>query len=223
LEMSLFGRVSLSSLFTRVNPISILAAGVAVAGLFLPWWGVTQTGAAIGRVHLQWTIWNPPHFNLRVTGANTIYWNFALSSVSVLVLGLIAASLVVVGSITLLRRYLIAGLVLSALSLVVYTVAVDYVTTNYCVTALCIQGPVGALSVPGASVNWGFQSGFYIFLLAVLLLAAGVFLNRMIVHTATPRTTTSPVSSASSMQSCSKCGTSLQTGARFCSSCGTAV
>jgi len=213
----------MSSLFSRVNPISIIAVGFAIAGLYLPWWGVTQTGAAIGRVHLQWTIWNPPHFNIRVAGASTLYWNFALSSISVLALGLIAASLVVVGSITLLRRYLVAGLALSALSLVVYTVAVDYVTTNYCVTALCIQGPVGALSVPGATVNWGFQSGFYIFLLAVLLLAAGVLLNRMIVHTTTPRAMTSPVSTTSPMRSCAKCGTRIQTGAKFCSSCGTAV
>ena len=207
----MFGKVPLSSLFMRVNLVTVLSAGVALAGLFLPWWGVTQTGTAIGRVHLQWSIWNPPHFNLRVAGANTIYWNFALSSVSVLVLGLIAASLVVVGSVTLLRKYLIAGLVLSALSLIVYTVAVDYVTTNYCVTALCIQGPIGALSVPGATVNWGFQSGFYIFLLAVLLLAAGVLLNRMIVYTATPRTMTSPVTTVSTAKSCSKCGTNFQT------------
>lgn len=207
----------------RVNLITVLSAGVALAGLFLPWWGVTQTGSAIGRLHLQWSIWNPPQFNLRVAGASSLYWNFALSSVSVLVLGLIAASLVVVGSVTLLRRYLIAGLVLSSLSLIVYTVAVDYVTTNYCVTPLCIQGPIGALSVPGATVNWGFQSGFYIFLLAVLLLAAGLLLNRMIVHTATPPIATSPVSPASTMQSCSNCGTTLRTGAKFCSNCGTAV
>lgn len=171
----------MSSIFTRINVVTVLSAGVALAGLFLPWWGVTQTGATIGRLHLQWSIWNPPHFNARIAGATNLYWNFALSSVSVLVLGLIAASLVIVGSVTLLRRYLIAGLILSALSLVVYTVAVDYVTTNYCVTALCIQGPIGAVSVPGATVNWGFQSGFYIFLLAVLLLAAGVLLNRLLV------------------------------------------
>lgn len=165
----------------RVNLITVLSAGFALAGLFLPWWGVTQTGTAIGHVHLQWSIWNPPHFNTRIAGATNLYWNFALSSISVLVLGLIAASLVVVGSVTLLRRYLIAGLILSALSLIVYTLAVDYVTTNYCITALCIQGPIGALSVTGATVDWGFQSGFYIFLLAVLLLAAGVLLNRLLV------------------------------------------
>ena len=164
----------------RVNLVTVLSAGVALAGLFLPWWGVTQTGTAIGRLHLQWSIWNPPHFNTRIAGATNLYW-ISLSSISVLILGLIAASLVVVGSVTLLRRYLIAGLVLSALSLIVYAVAVDYVTTNYCVTPLCMQGPIGALSIPGATVNWGFESGFYIFLLAVLLLAAGVLLNQLLV------------------------------------------
>ena len=174
----------------RVNIVTVLSAGVALAGLFLPWWGVTQTGTTIGRLHLQWSVWNPPHFNTRIAGASTLYWNFALSSVSVLVLGLIAASLVVVGSVTLLRRYLIAGLILSALSLIVYTVAVDYFTTNYCVTALCIQGPIGAISIPGATVDWGFQSGFYIFLLGFLLLAAGVLLNKLLVR---ERTTTRQV------------------------------
>src|SRR5205807_9955637 len=67
--------------------------------------------------------------------------------VSVLVLVLVATALVVVGSLTLLRRYLLGGLVLSALAPVVYVVAINYVTMNYCLSPFCVSGPVGVESV----------------------------------------------------------------------------
>ena len=172
----------MSSLAWRVNPVTILSAAITIVGLFLPWWGVDITGGGINRIRLLWNVWNPPHFNGRVAGATTLYWNFALSSVSVLVLALIAASLVIVGSLTLIRKYLVAGLILSGLSLVVYSAAVDYVTRNYCLTPLCVQGPIGIVSVPGVDATWGFQSGFYVTLLAILVLAAGLLLNSLLVR-----------------------------------------
>jgi len=113
-----------------------------------------------------------------------VSWNFTISSVSVLVLVLVATALVVVGSLTLLRRYLLGGLVLSALAPVVYAVAINYVTMNYCLSQFCVSGPVGVESVSrvsGLSVDWGFQSGFYIFLLAVLVLLAGLIFNSRLV------------------------------------------
>jgi hypothetical protein len=97
-----------------------------------------------------------------------------------LILVLVATALVVVGSITLLRRYLLAGLVLSALAPVVYVVAIDYVTMNYCLSPFCVSGPIGSESVLGApriGVAWGFQIGFYIFLAAVVVLIVGLVLN----------------------------------------------
>jgi len=186
----------MSSLLARVNPVSIVSVALAVASLFLPWWGVDITGVNINRVPIHRNLWNPPRFNTRIPGATTVYWNFALSSISVLILALIAASLIIVGSVTLLRRYLLAGLILSVLSLGVYALAVDLVTRSYCLIApLCVSGPIGAESFSGASgltVVWGFQSGYYIFILAILALVGGLLFNRLLTsYTVTTQTLTS--------------------------------
>ena len=63
---------------------------------------------------------------------------------------------------------------------VVYAIAINYVSMNYCLSPFCVSGPVGRESVPGIpglGVVWGFQSGFYIFLAAVLVLVAGLLFN----------------------------------------------
>src|SRR3989475_3704840 len=167
---------SLSTIPWRINPVSILAAAISLIGAFLPWWGFDVSGISINQAH-RWTIWNPPRFNTQVPGGAAISWNFTISSISVLVLVLVATALVVVGSITLLRRYLLGGLVLSALAPVVYAVAINYVTMNYCLSPFCVSGPVGSESVsgiPGLGVVWGFQSGFYTFLVAGVGLRWGV-------------------------------------------------
>src|SRR5260370_8121194 len=170
---------SLSIISWKVNPVSSLGAAMALVGAFLPWWGFDVSGIISNSGH-RWTIWNPPRFNTQVPGAAAVSWNFTISTVSVLVLVLVATALVVVGSITLLRRYLLGGLVLSALAPVVYAVAINYVTMNYCITPFCVSGPIGSESVSrasGLSVAWGFQIGFYVFLAAVLVLILGLLFN----------------------------------------------
>ena len=191
----------MSSLLWRVNPVTIISAAIAMAGLFLPWWGIDVTGTNIDRVRIHWNIWNPPRL-ARLSGAPTLYCNIALSSTTVLALALVGASLVVVGSLTLMRKYLIAGLGLSTASLAIYTIVVNYVTANYCLVAtICGTGPVGTAPFPGIAslrVDWGFQSGFYITLLAVLLLAAGLLLNNLLVQHNPTRRYYSPQVSATS-------------------------
>lgn len=202
----------------KFNPVSIVAAAIALVGAFLPWWGFDLSGSGQPRV---WTIWNPPRFNTQVPGAAAVSWNFTVSSISVLVLVLVATALAVVGSITLLRRYLIGGLVLSALAPVVYTVAINYVTMNYCFSRFCFSGPVGGL--PGLGVVWGFQIGFYVFLVAVLVLTAGLIFNsRLTGERVTSGMMTTHMSSGTVLASCSKCGATMSSQAKFCSSCGEA-
>jgi len=216
---------SLSIIQWRLNPVSILAAAMALVGAFLPWWGFDLSGINSAQAH-RWTIWNPPRFNTQVPGAAAVSWNFAISSISVLVLVLVATALVVVGSITLLRRYLLGGLVLSALAPVVYAVAINYVTMNYCLSPFCVSGPVGSESVsgiPGLGVVWGFQSGFYTFLVAVLILVAGLLFNSRLsgnlVPTGAMRT---HLSTGNVAASCPKCGSNLQSQSKFCPNCGEA-
>src|SRR6266704_5572910 len=204
---------SLSIIQWRLNPVSILAAAMALVGAFLPWWGFDLSGINSAQAH-RWTIWNPPRFNTQVPGAAAVSWNFTISSISVLVLVLVATALVVVGSITLLRRYLLGGLVLSALAPVVYAVAINYVTMNYCLSPFCVSGPVGSESVSratGLSVAWGFQNGFYVFLASALVLLAGLIFNSRfsggLVTTGIVRT---PVSIGPTTVSCSNCGSNLE-------------
>src|SRR6266852_7219848 len=216
---------SLSIISWKINPVSILGAAMALVGVFLPWWGFYFSGIGSSQTH-RWTIWNPPRFNSQVPGASAVSWNFTLSSVSVLILVLVATALVVVGSITLLRRYLLAGLVLSALAPVVYVVAIDYVTMNYCITPFCVSGPVGSESVSrasGLSVAWGFQIGFYVFLAAVLVLIAGLLFNsRLGRGQVTTGRVRIPVFTGPTSVSCSKCGANLQSQSKFCPNCGQA-
>ena len=205
--------------------MSILAAAIALVGAFLPWWGFDLSGINSAQAHL-WTIWNPPRFNTQVPGAASVSWNFTISSVSVLVMVLVAPALVVVGSITLLRRYLLGGLVLSALAPAAYAVAINYVTMNYCITPFCVSGPVGSESVsraPGLSVVWGFQSGFYVFLAAVLVLIVGlVFNTRLERGQVTAGTLRMPVFPRPASASCSKWGAELRSQTKFCPNCGQA-
>ena len=214
---------SLSIIQWRINPISILAAAMALVGAFLPWWGFDTSGIGSNQAR-RWTIWNPPRFNTQVPGGATVSWNFTISSISVLVLVLVATALVVVGSITLLSRYLVGGLVLSALAPVVYAVAINYVTMNYCLSPFCVSGPVGRESVsgiPGLGVVGGFQIGFYIFLAAFLVLVAGLMFNsRLAPGLVTTGVVRTHVSLGSVAASCSKCGSSLQSQSKFCANCG---
>src|SRR6267143_6386895 len=216
---------SLSIISWKVNPVSILGAAMALVGAFLPWWGFDVSGV-ISTQARRWTVWNPPRLNTQVAGAAAVSWNFTISRVSVLVLVLVATALVVVGSITLLRRYLLGGLVLSALAPVVYAVAINYVTMNYCITPFCVSGPIGSESVsgaPGLCVAWGFQSGFYVFLAAVLVLTVGlVFNSRLAGGLVTSGRARIMVPPGPTTVSCAKCRTNLRSQSKFCPNCGQA-
>ena len=198
---------------------------MALVGAFLPWWGFDVSGIISNQAH-RWTIWNPPRLNTQVPGASLVSWNFTISSVSVLILVLVATALVVVGSITLLRRYLLGGLVLSALAPAVYAAAINYVTMNYCITPFCVSGPVGSESVsraPGLGVVWGFQIGFYVFLAAVLVLIGGLVFNpRLAGGLVTSGSARIMVPPGPTTVSCAKCGSNLRSQSKFCPNCGQA-
>jgi hypothetical protein len=215
----------LSIIQWRLNPVAILAAAIALVGAFLPWWGFDLSGINSAQAH-RWTIWNPPRFNTQVPGAATVSWNFTISSISVVILVLVATALIVVGSITLLRQYLLGGLLLSALAPAVYAVAINYVTMNYCLSPFCVSGPIGSESVSGIprlGVVWGFQKGFYIFLVAVLVLVAALMFNaRLTGSLVTTGAMSTRLSTGNVAASCPKCGSSFQSQSKFCSNCGQA-
>src|SRR2546430_16981662 len=108
---------SLSIILWRINPVSILAAAIALVGAFLPWWGFDVSGISINQVH-RWTIWNPPRFNTQVPVGATFSWNFIISSFSVLVLVFFCQSLALVGILTLFVSFFLWGHLFSAFATV---------------------------------------------------------------------------------------------------------
>jgi hypothetical protein len=173
----------MSTAYWRINPVAMIGAAVAVISVFLPWWGIYELLAATNVLLGRWSLWSPPSSSaLRRLSptrapAASISQTFAYSSLLVLVLVLVVASLALAGSLTLRRKYLIAGIGLSILTIIAYAIAITYVTTNYCLTPLCASGPIGTASFAGTAFSWGFETGFYIFIASAVVLALAIFLN----------------------------------------------
>ncbi|TMI49515.1 hypothetical protein E6H22_03330 [Candidatus Bathyarchaeota archaeon] len=86
----------------------------------------------------HWTLWSPPgSAALRRLGrpdslsTASISQTFIISSLIVLILALVAALLALAGGLTLVRKYLVAGLVVSILIPIAYTISIAYVTSSY--------------------------------------------------------------------------------------------
>jgi hypothetical protein len=180
----------MSAGYWRINPVAMISAAVAVISVFLPWWGIYELFATTDVLLSRWSLWSPPTAGaLRRLGrpmpasAASVSQTFAYSSLVVLLLVLVVASLALAGSLTLRRKYLVAGLGLSILTPIAYTIAIAYVTANYCLTPLCVSGPIGSASFAGTTFTSGFETGFYIFIASIVVLALALFLNNSLART----------------------------------------
>jgi hypothetical protein len=185
----------MSTAYWRINPVAMIAAAVALISVFLPWWGIYELFATSSFLLGRWALWNPPGATaLRRIGhpmqvsAASVSQTFAYSSLIVLLLALIVASLALAGGLTLHRRYLVVGLGLSILTPIAYAISIAYVTSNYCLAvlnALCPSGPIGAASFAGTTLTWGFETGFYIFIVSIFVLVIALVLNDSLGRTTT--------------------------------------
>ena len=101
-----------------------------------------------------------------------------------LILALVAASLALAGGLTLVRKYLVAGLVVSILTPIAYTITIAYVTSSYCLLfPLCASGPIGNGTAFGTTYTWGFETGFYIFIVGIVVFALSLVLNNSLART----------------------------------------
>ncbi len=181
----------MSSAYWRINPVSIIGAAIAMISVFLPWWGIYELFGSSRLLLGHWALWNPPGAGaLRRLGrpetfsAASTSQIFTISSVIVLVLALVVASLALAGGLTLLRKYLVAGLVVSILTPIAYTIMIAYVTSNYCLTPVCAAGPIGSTSLfDGTTFTWGLETGFYLFIVAIVVLALSLALNNSLART----------------------------------------
>lgn len=166
----------------RSEQARIIGAAIALIIVFLPWWGIYEVFGSSVMLLVRWPLWSPPASSAlrrlgraQPTSATSLSQTFTVSSLIILVLALVVASLALSGGLTLLRRYLVAGLVPSVLTPVAYTGAIVYVTSNYCLTPLCVSGPIGTVSFLGTTFTWGFETGFYLFIVAIVVLALSLF------------------------------------------------
>src|SRR5207245_3459044 len=90
------------------------------------------------------------------------------------------------------RQYLVMGFVSTILAIVCDAGAVSYALTNLCQgSPTCPSGPVRSAFANGAAVTWGFQAGFYLFLVGGILILFAVifhqiFLQRRVVDARSP-------------------------------------
>jgi hypothetical protein len=181
----------MSTAYWRINPIAMISAAVALISLFLPWWGIYEYSSGALTFLRRWDLWNP--FGTAIlrtfgrttpTTATSISQTFSASSLVVLTLALVAAALALVGSLTLIRKYLVGGLFLSIVAPILYAVAISYVTYNSCLTPQCASGPIGYATIfNGTIFTWGFETGFYIFIASAVVLALAIFLNNSLART----------------------------------------
>src|SRR6266568_4724304 len=92
------------------------------------------------------------------------------------------------GSFTRDIRPLIGSFILSVLTPIGYLGVVSYAVTNSCNgQSNCLTGPFGTETVFGITLNWGFQIGFYLYVVAGTLTLVGLGFHR-IFHKIIPTT-----------------------------------
>jgi hypothetical protein len=139
---------------------------------------------------------------------------------NVIVLGLvfITAAIVFLGSFAENKAYVATGFLSSIATILVYAGAVSYTLTSSCQgMSSCPSEPIGSTVFPsGAVANWGFQSGFYLFLIGGILILFAVVFHQIFLQ---PKEGDIHQLRLDGRKFCSNCGHPLQNGAKFCSNC----
>ena len=172
----MIARTTLTSL--GVNLFSLTAGALCLVSIFLPWWGIQGSFFGI-TASATWSLWGQP--NQTNTSPDMIQLTQALTSSGnlILLLVFVAASISLLGSFANHNRYPATGFVLSILILFLYAGAVNNALAVACQNmSPCISNPTGTASIAGNTVTWGFQAGFYLFLVAAFLLLAATILHR---------------------------------------------
>lgn len=152
---------------TKVNIPGIAASILALVSIFLPWWGITATGFGITTT-IMYGFFGPPN-----TTGQPVTSNFTATMTTytpiILALALLTTALALIGSFARNLRALAATLILAVGTLAGYSALVSYAVSQNCQGNGCIRGPVGSEDLFNILINWGFQSGYYLFLGATVL------------------------------------------------------
>ena len=209
--------------FPRVNLVLILGGALALIGVFLPWWGID--GSAYGfTASVNWSLWGQPYMGDISSSPVLAQAARTMGLLNVMILGLvfITAAVAFIGSFALNKAYLAMGFVSSITTILVYAGAVSYTLASTCQGASsCLSGPIGSAVFPSGDVaNWGFRSGFYLFLVGGILILFAVIFHQTFLER--QDVVSQPLASQGEMF-CPSCGHALQPKARFCSHCAHAA
>lgn len=165
--------------FPKVNLASALAGVLAIVSVSLPWWGM-DSSYLFSTGSVRWYLWGPPFIGGVIGSPAAAQANSTMGLINYLVLALafITAALAFYGSIKPLKTYLISGFVVAITTLVAYAGGISYVITIMCQgTSPCISGPVGSDVISGTTETWGFEPGFYMFLVAAVIILFGIIFH----------------------------------------------
>jgi hypothetical protein len=209
--------------FPRVNLISILAGTLVLISVFLPWWGVDGTALGFSGSIVSWSLWSQPYTgDTGFSGNAPAVQAMGLLSVLVLGLALITAAIAFLGSFAPNKQYLAVGFTGGVLAIIVYVAAVSVTLSNLCRgsgSPTCTSGPVGSAFTSGASVSWGFQTGFYLCLVGAISMLVAIIFHQTFLRGPATKTTEARSLATGDDRFCSSCGHQLQKDAKFCSHC----
>jgi hypothetical protein len=175
--------------FPRINLISVIAGALAIASVFLPWWGMDASGLG-STSSLRWTLWNGPATESVFKGSGQAYPTLNSASPIIGALVVISAVLVLAGSFKANVKPLVGGFILTVAISIAYLGIVSYAVTSACSgQPYCLSGPSGTETTFGFTLNWGFQLGFYLYLVAGTLTLVALGFHR-IFHKTTSTTKT---------------------------------
>jgi ribosomal protein L40E len=207
----------LASALPRVNFLGVVAAVLCLVSILLPWWGITTT--VLGTTtSTMWGFFGAPGHLSDSNGAQNFSPIITTYSPIILALVLVSMVLAMIGSFIVRHRILAASLATSIAGLVGYAALIGYATRSSCMGQGCITQSTGAFTLPGASVSWGYQTGFYLFAAATILILVG-----LVFHQSLTRPASAAVGREHKTGFCANCGARLPSDAKFCPSCAHAV
>lgn len=166
--------------FPRINLVSVLAGALAMASVFLPWWGMDASGFGT-TVSPRWTLWNAPSSDTIFRGSSLQYSPLATYGPVIGAIVIISALLAFGGSFVRNARVLVASFILNVLTPIAYLGIVSYAVTTSCSgQGTCLSGPFGSQTFPfGITLSWGFQPGFYLYIIAGAFTLIGIGFHRI--------------------------------------------
>ncbi len=161
----------------RINFLSIASSIISLVSIFEPWWGIAISSPIIS-TSLLWGLTTQPS-NSPGAGVNAAF-SQALATYTpiILILALFSVVMGLLGSFSAHRLLLATSLIASIGALVGYLGLISFALTLNCQGNGCIRQLTGSQTVFSFTTSWGFQAGFYIFLVGSMITIGAIAFHR---------------------------------------------